>query len=234
MARGTFRSFLSRSWILLASGVLAVACQATITDVPMGGGTAGTGGATTNAMTPGAGTGGGGGGAAGATSANAGAVGTGGKGASGTSGTGGNAPAQGTAGSAPSSSSADASVDAAEPPVIHEEVDATPPSADAIATTESVQHTLEGLAAQVDGARVVFADCTATPCTARVFATSLAGLRTLLLKISDAFHNRTSFVAREKFDGFGAHGYEADLVLDTDHPRPVPATEDELLTNPGT
>jgi hypothetical protein len=234
MARGTLRFFLSRSWILLAAGVFAVACQATITDSPMGGGTAGTGGTTMNVMTPGSGTAGGGG-AAGATSANAGAAGTGGKGASvGTGGTGGNASASGGAGGVPASSGADASVDAAEPPVIHEEVDATPPSADAIATTESVQHTLEGLAAQVDGARVVFVDCTATPCTARVFATSLAGLRTLLLKISDAFHNRTSFVAREKFDGFGAHGYEADLVLDTDHPRPVPATEDELLTDPGT
>jgi hypothetical protein len=127
----------------------------------------------------------------------------------------------------------DAAVDTFTPPVIREE-DAAPPSIDAVATTEATQKVLDELAAPIDGARVVFVDCTAAPCTARVSAPTLAALRTFLVKISDAFHGRTSFVARERFDGFTGHVYEADVVLDTDEPRPVPASEDDLLTDPGT
>jgi hypothetical protein len=127
----------------------------------------------------------------------------------------------------------DAAVDTFTPPIIREE-DAAQPSVDAVATTEATQKVLEDLAAPIDGARVVFVDCTAAPCTARVSATTLEGLRAFLVKISDAFHGRTSFVARERFDGFTGHVYEADVVLDTDEPRPVPASEDDLLTDPGT
>src|SRR5205085_619617 len=101
-----------------------------------------------------------------------------------------------------------------------------------MASEQGIKDQLNPMASSIGGASVQFVDCTTGPCLARVNARTLGGLRDLLA----AAGNRMGgfrFVAREQYDPYRGHFFQADLSLDGTNAMTVPADPKELLVNFG-
>ena len=111
------------------------------------------------------------------------------------------------------------------------ETPAPPPSPVVMQAVDTTQAKLDGLTSGIAGTRVRFVDCSeAASCTARLEAQSLTGLRDLLQSVSQQ-QGGVGFVAREQLDAFTGRTFVADVALGGATSRPVPADENELLTN---
>jgi hypothetical protein len=108
----------------------------------------------------------------------------------------------------------------------------TLPSAAVMQAVTTAQTKLDAVTAGVEGTRVRFVDCSeSAACSARLEASSLAGLRELLQSVS-AQQGGIGFVAREQFDAYTGHTYVADVTLGGGQAtRPIPTDENELLGN---
>jgi hypothetical protein len=108
-----------------------------------------------------------------------------------------------------------------------------PASLSAMSSEQTVRDQLTPLAASIagGGANVQFIDCTAGPCLARLNARSLEGLRDLLASAGSRMGAFT-FVAREQFDPYRGHFFQADLTLGGTAMN-VPADARELVVNYG-
>ena len=109
------------------------------------------------------------------------------------------------------------------------------PASLAVMTNEqSVRDQLAPLAAVVNGGQVQFVDCTSgSSCLARVDARTLPGLRDLLQSMGDRMENGITFVARESFDAYKGHFYQADVTINGTARAAVPADPNELIVNFG-
>jgi hypothetical protein len=109
-----------------------------------------------------------------------------------------------------------------------------PASLAVMSTEQGVRDQLTPLAASITGAgaSVQFVDCTIGPCLARVNSRSLSGLRDLLASASSRMGG-FSFVAREQFDAYRGHFFQADLKLDGAAGMAVPSDPKELIVNFG-
>jgi hypothetical protein len=94
------------------------------------------------------------------------------------------------------------------------------------------QAKLETLMAGREGARIRFVDCSeSAACSARLEASSLAGLRDLLQSVS-AQQGGIGFSAREQLDAYSGRTFVADVTMGGGQAtRSVPADENELLGN---
>jgi hypothetical protein len=108
-----------------------------------------------------------------------------------------------------------------------------PASLTAMASEQSVRDQLTPLANSIagGGAAVQFVDCTAGSCLARLNARTLGGLRDLLASAGGRMGGFT-FVAREQFDPYRGHYFQADLTL-SGSAMTVPADPRELIVNYG-
>jgi hypothetical protein len=109
-----------------------------------------------------------------------------------------------------------------------------PASLSAMTSEQSVRDQLTPLANSIagGGGAVQFVDCTGSACLARLNARSLAGLRDLLASAGSRMGGFT-FVAREQFDPYRGHFFQADLRLDGANAMTVPADPKELIVNFG-
>jgi hypothetical protein len=105
------------------------------------------------------------------------------------------------------------------------------PSVQAVARAGALTTRLNGVIANVPGSRVAFVDCEQVACSARLSASSLESLRATLDSVGQDQQGRIAFVARERLDPYQGRSFEADITLDTDAPRGVPADANELLDN---
>jgi len=114
-----------------------------------------------------------------------------------------------------------------------EESPVTPPSAAVMQAVTTAQTKLDGITAGIEGTRVRFVDCSeSAACTARLEASSLAGLRDVLQSVSTQQQGGIGFVAREQLDAYTGHTYVADVTLGGGQAaRTVPTDENELLGN---
>ena len=96
------------------------------------------------------------------------------------------------------------------------------------AAESEVRGHLNPMAARLGGGKVLFVDCEAPPCVARIEAQSLGSLKQFLQAISQEYQGRIGFVAREHFQSYIGQRFQADVVMDTDQIRPVPVNEAEL------
>jgi hypothetical protein len=95
-----------------------------------------------------------------------------------------------------------------------------------------------GLAAELNrvtavtagAAEVLFMNCDSPPCVVRVRAGTLADTKAALQKIANDYQGRVNFTARQQLDAYSGSRIELDVVVDTDKTRPIPESEDELLT----
>jgi hypothetical protein len=109
-----------------------------------------------------------------------------------------------------------------------------PASLSAMSGEQAVRDQLAPLAASITGAgaNVQFVDCTEGPCLARVNSRTLTGLRELLAGASRRMGGFT-FVAREQFDPYRGHFFQADLKLTGAGAMDVPGDANELVVNFG-
>jgi hypothetical protein len=111
------------------------------------------------------------------------------------------------------------------------ETPVTLPSPALMEAVSTTQGRLDGLTTSVQGTSVRFVDCTdATACTGRLEATSLTGLRDLLLAV-EKDQGAIGFVAREQLDAYTGQKFVADVTLGGQATHPVPTDENELLVN---
>jgi hypothetical protein len=80
-------------------------------------------------------------------------------------------------------------------------------------------------------AKLQFVNCDAPPCVTRVQAGTLADARALLQSLSDTYQGRVSYTAREVLDPYTGQSFQLDVVLDTGATRPLPQSDEELLTS---
>jgi hypothetical protein len=114
---------------------------------------------------------------------------------------------------------------------VQDEIPVTPPSPAVLRRVNEAQGKLDAITSGLDGTRVRFVDCAETAsCSARLEATSLAGLRDLLQAVS-AQQGGIGFVAREQLDAYTGRTFVADVTLGGTDTRPVPTDENELLVN---
>jgi hypothetical protein len=115
---------------------------------------------------------------------------------------------------------------------LREETLVTPPSPAVMQAVTTAQTKLDTVTAGIEGTRVRFVDCSeSAACSARLEASSLAGLRDVLQSVS-AQQGGIGFVAREQFDAYTGHTYVADISLGGGQAtRAVPTDENELLGN---
>jgi len=108
-----------------------------------------------------------------------------------------------------------------------------PASLSAMTSEQSVRDQLTPLANSIagGGGAVQFVDCTGASCLARVNARSLTGLRDLLASAGSRMGGFT-FVAREQFDPYRGHFFQADLTL-SGNAMTVPNDPRELIVNYG-
>jgi hypothetical protein len=108
-----------------------------------------------------------------------------------------------------------------------------PASLSAMTSEQSVRDQLTPLAASIagGGANVQFVDCTTGACLARLNARSLDGLRDLLASAGHQMGAFT-FVAREQFDPYRGHFFQADLTLGGTA-MAIPSDARELVVNYG-
>jgi hypothetical protein len=103
------------------------------------------------------------------------------------------------------------------------------PSAEMVAKAGALTARLGNAVAPVPGSRVAFVNCEHAACSARLSATSLESLQASLASVSQDQQGRIGFVARERLDPYQGRSFEADLTLDTDAVRSVPADASALL-----
>jgi hypothetical protein len=114
---------------------------------------------------------------------------------------------------------------------VRDEIPVAPPSPAVLRAVSAAQGQLDAITAGLDGTKVRFVDCSeSASCSARLEAPSLAGLRDLLQAVS-AQQGGVGFVAREQLDAYTGRTFVADVTLGASGARPVPADENELLTN---
>jgi hypothetical protein len=106
-----------------------------------------------------------------------------------------------------------------------------PASLTAMASEQGIKDQINPIAASIGGASVQFVDCTSGPCLARLNARTLAGLRDLLASAGSRMGGFT-FVAREQFDPYRGHFFQADLSVNGTA-MAVPADPKELIVNYG-
>lgn len=106
-----------------------------------------------------------------------------------------------------------------------------PASLAVMATEQGIKDQINPLAQSILGASVQFVDCTSGPCLARINARTLSGLRDLLAAAGGSMGAFT-FVAREQFDPYRGHFFQADLSLNGTA-MTVPADPKELIVNYG-
>jgi hypothetical protein len=109
------------------------------------------------------------------------------------------------------------------------ETPVTPPPPEVMEAERVLQEKLDGLAAGVAGTKVKFVNCSETPCTTRLEAKALTGLRDLLQAVSADNQGRINYSAREQLDGYAGQIFQADVTLGTDQTREVPSDETQLL-----
>jgi hypothetical protein len=107
-----------------------------------------------------------------------------------------------------------------------------PASLAVMASEQGIRDQLNPLTTSIGGASVQFVDCTAGPCLARLNARTLAGLRDLLVSAGNRMGG-FSFVAREQFDPYRGHFFQADVSLDGAKAMAVPTDPNELVVNFG-
>jgi len=109
-----------------------------------------------------------------------------------------------------------------------------PASLSAMASEQAVRDQLAPLASSIagGGGAVQFVDCTTGPCLARLNARTLGGLRDLLASASGRMGGFT-FVAREQFDPYRGHYFQADISLNGAKNMAVPTDPNELVVNFG-
>jgi hypothetical protein len=100
-----------------------------------------------------------------------------------------------------------------------------------MAATEAAMARVQPMASAVQTAKMQFVNCDG-PCVTRLQTGSLADARALLSSVSAAYQGRISFTAREVLDPYTGRSFQLDVLLDTDKPRPVPETDDELVAEP--
>jgi hypothetical protein len=103
------------------------------------------------------------------------------------------------------------------------------PSAEMVAKVGALTARLGSAVAAAPGSRIAFVNCEHEACSARVSASSLEALQAALGNVSQDQQGRIGFVARERLDPYQGRSFEADLTLDTDATRSVPADASELL-----
>jgi hypothetical protein len=96
------------------------------------------------------------------------------------------------------------------------------------AAESEVRGHLNPMAARLGDGKVLFVDCEAPPCMARIEAESLGSLKQFLQAISQEYQGRIGFTAREHFQSYTGRRFQADVVMNTDQIRPVPTNETEL------
>jgi hypothetical protein len=108
-----------------------------------------------------------------------------------------------------------------------------PASLSTMASEQSVRDQLTPLASSIagGGANVQFVDCTSGPCLARLNARTLTGLQQLLASAGSRMGG-FKFVAREQFDAYRGHFFQADLTLGGDG-MAIPTDPRELIVNYG-
>jgi hypothetical protein len=116
-----------------------------------------------------------------------------------------------------------------KPPQI--ETPAALPSPAVLEAVNAAQSRLNGLTTNVAGTDVRFVDCNgAGACSGRLEATSLTGLRDLLMAVQKD-QGGIGFVAREQLDAYTGQKFVADVTLGSSTTRPVPTDENELIVN---
>jgi len=105
-----------------------------------------------------------------------------------------------------------------------------PPSSEMVVKTNALAARLGSAIGQSDTAHIAFVSCEQEPCSARVSAANLASLGQALQGISQDQAGRIGFVARERLDPYQGQSFEADVTVDTDEARAVPADPAELLS----
>jgi hypothetical protein len=108
-----------------------------------------------------------------------------------------------------------------------------PPSLETVAKITKLTEHLESLVSHSEGSRIAFVDCQGDRCGARLNASNLAQLHDMLSGISQDQRGRVGYTVRERLDPYLGRSFEADLTLDTDSARPVPADAAELLQAAG-
>jgi hypothetical protein len=109
-------------------------------------------------------------------------------------------------------------------------VTSTPMEQQMAATAEATAR-VQPMTSAVQTAKMQFVNCDGL-CVTRLQTGSLADARTLLSSVSAAYQGRVSFTAREVLDPYTGQSFQLDVVLDTDKPRPLPETDDELVAEP--
>jgi hypothetical protein len=65
----------------------------------------------------------------------------------------------------------------------------------------------------------------------RFQAANLADARVLLKSISDTYQGRIGYSVRERLDAYTGQSFQLDVALDTDQIRPLPDTDEALVTD---
>ncbi len=108
-----------------------------------------------------------------------------------------------------------------------------PPSAEMVAKITKLTEHLDGLVSHSQGSRIAFVDCQGETCGARLSASNLGQLHDMLSGISQDQQGRVGYTVRERLDPYLGRSFEADLTLDGESARPVPADPAELLQAAG-
>lgn len=108
-----------------------------------------------------------------------------------------------------------------------------PPSAEMVAKITKLTEHLDGLLSHSEGSRIAFVDCQGDRCGARLSASNLGQLRDMLSGISQDQRGRVGYAVRERLDPYLGRTFEADVTLDTDNARQVPADAADLLQSAG-
>jgi hypothetical protein len=96
------------------------------------------------------------------------------------------------------------------------------------AVTEAAMGRMQSVVYGVQTAKVKFVNCEG-PCVTRLQANNVADARALLKSVSASYQGRIGFTAREVLDPYTGRSFQLDVVLDSDTPKPVPETDDELI-----
>jgi hypothetical protein len=97
-----------------------------------------------------------------------------------------------------------------------------------MAATAEAMARIQPMTSAVQTAKMQFMNCDG-PCVTRLQTSSLADARALLTSVSAAYQGRISFTAREVLDPYTGQSFQLDVLLDSDKPRPLPETDDELV-----
>lgn len=97
--------------------------------------------------------------------------------------------------------------------------------------SEGTMGRVQTVAGAFQSAKLQFVNCDVPPCVTRVQAGTLADARALLQSLSDTYQGRVSYTAREVLDPYTGQSFQLDVVLDTGATRPLPQSDEELVTS---